>query len=283
MADTKISALTDGTTANATDRIPVARDPTGTPLSRYITPGYIKTYLNGIANAWSVNGAVSAPASSFTGTWYSGGTATTTKPLFLIEPTGTTSTAWSTSGTGLGINAASGFSGNLIDIQKNGVSQFSIRSDGFFFAANGAQFNTSYITISQAGGPNGITLINSLSMGWVASGTQSFSAPDTAFYRDEAYAIAQRTGTNAQKFRVYGTWTDASNYERGALNMGSDYVELAAETAGTGDDNLDVRLTPAGTGNVRFGSHSAIGAETVTGFITIKDSGGTARKIAVVS
>jgi hypothetical protein len=43
----------------------------------------------------------------------------------------------------------------------------------------------------------------------------------------------------------------------------------------------DISLSP--TGNVQFGSHSAIGAETVTGYIEIKDSGGTVRKIAVVS
>ncbi|MEG7772412.1 hypothetical protein U2088_15860, partial [Listeria monocytogenes] len=48
------------------------------------------------------------------------------KPQFLIEPTGTTSTAWSTSGTGLGINAASGFTGNFQDWQLNGVSKASI-------------------------------------------------------------------------------------------------------------------------------------------------------------
>ena len=53
MADTKISALTDGTTADATDRIPVARDPTGTPLSRYITPAYINTYLIALSNTWT--------------------------------------------------------------------------------------------------------------------------------------------------------------------------------------------------------------------------------------
>jgi hypothetical protein len=34
---------------------------------------------------------------------------------------------------------------------------------------------------------------------------------------------------------------------------------------------------------VRIGVHSAIGAETVTGFITIKDLAGNSRKIAVVS
>ena len=50
----------------------------------------------------SLNGAASAPPGTFTGTWFTGGTATTTKPQVLIEPTGTTSTAWSTSGTGLG-------------------------------------------------------------------------------------------------------------------------------------------------------------------------------------
>jgi len=43
----------------------------------------------------------------------------------------------------------------------------------------------------------------------------------------------------------------------------------------------DLVLAPVG--NVRFGVHGAIGAETVTGYITIKDFAGTLRKIAVVS
>jgi hypothetical protein len=71
----------------------------------------------------SLNGAASAPPGTFTGTWFTGGTATTTKPQVLIEPTGTTSTAWSTSGTGLGVNAASGFGGRLLDLQLNGTSR----------------------------------------------------------------------------------------------------------------------------------------------------------------
>jgi hypothetical protein len=72
----------------------------------------------------------STPPVSITGGWFSGGSATTTKPQLLIEPTGTTSTAWSTSGTGLGINAANSFTGNLIDSQINGVSKFSIDING---------------------------------------------------------------------------------------------------------------------------------------------------------
>jgi hypothetical protein len=53
-------------------------------------------------------------------------------------------------------------------------------------------------------------------------------------------------------------------------------------TAGS-DTNIDLQLSPAGTGVLRFGTRTAIGAETVTGYITIKDAGGTLRKLAVVS
>lgn len=70
----------------------------------------------------ATNGAVSYSAVKITGTHFSGGSSTTTKPLFLIEPTGTTSTGWNTSGTKLGVNAESGFTGNLMDLQVNGVS-----------------------------------------------------------------------------------------------------------------------------------------------------------------
>lgn len=54
-------------------------------------------------------------------------------------------------------------------------------------------------------------------------------------------------------------------------------------TAAGSDTDIDLALTPKGTGRVRFGSHTAIGTETVTGYITIRDSGGTERKLAVVS
>jgi hypothetical protein len=78
----------------------------------------------------SLNGAASAPPGTFTGTWFTGGTATTTKPQVLIEPTGTTSTAWATAGTGLGVNAASGFAGRLLDLQLNGTSRAIVTGAG---------------------------------------------------------------------------------------------------------------------------------------------------------
>jgi len=72
----------------------------------------------------------STPSMLLSGTGFSGGTATTTKPTLLIEPTGTTSTGWSTSGTKLGVNAESGFTGNLLDLQLSASSKLKIDKDG---------------------------------------------------------------------------------------------------------------------------------------------------------
>jgi hypothetical protein len=111
----------------------------------------------------SYNATASAPAKVFTGTWFTGGTATTTKPQVLIEPAGTTSTAWSTSGTGLGVNAASGFAGRLLDLQVNGTRIFSISSAGLITGTSsslvsttndGLQKATSYSTVTYSATTN---------------------------------------------------------------------------------------------------------------------------------
>jgi hypothetical protein len=93
--------------------------------------------LLGAANVFSVNGAASTPAMSLTGTVITGGTATTNKPQFLIEPAGTTSTAWSTAGTMIGVNAPSGFTGRLASFQNNGVEKAYVRNDGALVSVSG--------------------------------------------------------------------------------------------------------------------------------------------------
>jgi hypothetical protein len=75
------------------------------------------------------------PMGKWTGAWYSGDTSSNTKPHILIEPTGTVSNGWNTAGTGLGINAAPSFAGNLIDLQKNAVSVFRVDYTGATYAA----------------------------------------------------------------------------------------------------------------------------------------------------
>jgi len=75
-------------------------------------------------------------------------------------------------------------------------------------------------------------------------------------------------------------------------------MRLDNQYLGFGATSTDLRISSDGTdgvftstgdmffnatGNVKFGTHSAITTETLSGFITIKDSSGATRKLAVVS
>lgn len=99
-----------------------------------------------------------------------------------------------------------------------------------------------------------------------AGGVAWGAASDLWAYRDAANTLAQRNGANAQTLRVYGTFTDASNYERAALStVAGSGITLAAETAGTGGDNLGVTVQAAGTGAVTLtgGSGGSLRVTTI--------------------
>jgi hypothetical protein len=79
----------------------------------------------------SVAGASNAPAGFFSGAWrVSGGDSTNTKPQVYIEQGSVTSNAWSTAGTGFGVNSNSTFAGRLADLQKNATSRWHVSSEG---------------------------------------------------------------------------------------------------------------------------------------------------------
>ncbi|TXH43078.1 MAG: hypothetical protein E6Q97_34675 [Desulfurellales bacterium] len=101
----------------------------------------------------STNGALSAPAVSFTGTPITGGTATTTKPMVLIETSGATSNGWNTSGTMFGVNSSGG-SLLLFDFQSNGSSRLSLSTGGNLIqaAAGALQWLSRGILTSPASG-----------------------------------------------------------------------------------------------------------------------------------
>jgi hypothetical protein len=77
----------------------------------------------------STNGAASTPSLLLSGTPFTGGTGTTTKPLFLIETAGATSAGWNVDGTMFGVNAPSGSLGHLINAQRNGRNRFTVFAD----------------------------------------------------------------------------------------------------------------------------------------------------------
>ena len=82
--------------------------------------------------------------------------------------------------------------------------------------------------------------------------------------------------------------TDADGTAREALrllhNTGANYLTIQNGTSPIiGTSAGDLLLSPGGGAVVSFGSHSALAAETVTGYITIKDAAGNSRKLAVIS
>lgn len=108
-------------------------------------------------------------------------------------------------------------------------------------------------------------------------------AGDAILARDAAGAFAQRNGTDSQTYRLYHTFTDPSNYERLAFQSGAGFFQIAAETAGSGTDNIDLQLIPAGTGLVSFGAFTVNVDAPVTGYVTIKDAAGNTRKLATIA
>ncbi len=86
------------------------------------------------------------------------------------------------------------------------------------------------------------------------TGTLTFgNSGDVILARDAANTLAQRNGTNAQTFRVYNTYTDASNYERGILAWESNALFVGTQAAGTGTVR-DIFLRRGGTTYLCLGS-----------------------------
>lgn len=94
--------------------------------------------------------------------------------------------------------------------------------------------------------------------------------------------LEQRGGTTAQTYRLYGTYTDASNYERLSLSTTAGTgATIAVETDGTGADNLDLTIKPAGTGQLYVGAGGTTAAAPAS--VVVNATGGSGTDIAGAS
>lgn len=93
-------------------------------------------------------------------------------------------------------------------------------------------------------------------------------------------------GTGNIDFRSHGGSNNQFVINSG--NVAVNYLQVAGTTAGNApilsaqgtDTNINLALTPKGTGTVQFGTYTA-SILTPTGYITITDSGGTTRRLLV--
>jgi hypothetical protein len=87
-------------------------------------------------------------------------------------------------------------------------------------------------------------------LSWGSTAGQAYNAGDTRLYRDAANTLALRNGANAQTKRIYGTYTDASNYRRVAITMSTGgTAEIKPEGAGTGASGNVLHISGLPTSN----------------------------------
>ena len=192
----------------------------------------------GAADTYTFPRAITPSGANVTPFTVSGYSLTGANAQSLIDLSGT----WNTTGTPTGIklnvtDTASNAASLLMDLQRGGVTQLSVNKFGTIFSrTNGA---TDVLTTSAGTRLNDYA--SYFSFNNTVASTVGFSfitsvgvAADLLIVRDAANTLAQRNGVNAQTLRVYNTFTDASNYERGFARWGVNVFQVGAEAAGTG-------------------------------------------------
>lgn len=94
-----------------------------------------------------------------------------------------------------------------------------------------------------------------------------------------SHSFTTNSDTNNEQFRIAHV---ASAVNAVQVSGGAATGPVIVRAVGS-DTDIDLWMRTKGTGVIRFGTRTAIGAETITGYITIKDDAGTTRKLAVVS
>lgn len=156
-------------------------------------------------------------------------------------------------------DTASAAASLLLDLQVGGTSRVAIAKSGNITI--GGSWNDFQFRVPAGGGSRVFSILDGatacfatggvgiVQTGYIAMGT-SVGAPDTYLERDAANIMAQRNAANAQTKRIYGTYTNASNYRRVSLAMTTAGVAtLLPEGAGTGASGNVIHISGLPTSN----------------------------------
>jgi hypothetical protein len=192
------------------------------------------------ANSFTAGQTITAPANTSALTASYSVTGANTTPLLNLSGT------WNTSGVARGLllnitDTASNAASLLMDLQIGGTSQLNLTKTGTLtFATGNISLYGTRIYIDPI---YGIKIRSNNYFGWSNANTDT-NTIDLFLYRDAANTLAQSNGTNAQRFRLYGTFTDASNGRR--LDITSTTAGIFTLTAtgnGTGASGNLLKLT----------------------------------------
>jgi hypothetical protein len=137
------------------------------------------------------------------------------------------------------------------------------------------------VNINLALTAKGTGAVRITNVGSASAPSFAFGSTNRGFYYDTPTGEISVSGGGWTQFR-FGNTSSSVNYlsVKGAASATSPVLS----SQGT-DANIDLTLTPKGTGKVRFGTYIELGSPTfnIDGYIEIKDSIGTVRKLAVAS
>lgn len=227
MADAKISQLTPAAALVGDEVLPLVQDAgnVSATLNQVLAlggdlVGPAASTDNAIARFDGTTGkllqnSAGATLSDTGGLTLAMGTVTTNQPVLDLSQTWN---AGAVSFTGIKLNVsytAAGYPSYLLDLQLSGDPRLRVDYGGNVQAA-----------------------------GYISSSSTLYGAtfclrPSNDAYRTQlespsAGILELRSGTNAQAFRLYNTYTDASNYERLAIGWSTNVVSIKPENAGTG-------------------------------------------------
>jgi hypothetical protein len=178
-------------------------------------------------------GSTTPNTGAFTTLSANNGTLTASSPAFTLAQTwnsaGVTFTALRTNIT----DTASASASLLMDLQVGGSSKIKADKDGNVTAK---MFFVNQSSSLSVGSPDNANLCVGASkgIGWATTDASNTTAT-LILARDAANILAQRNSTSAQTFRLYRTYTDASNYERlGLLTTNTTRYTITSQNAGTG-------------------------------------------------
>jgi hypothetical protein len=158
------------------------------------------------------------------------------------------------------------------------------------FSSNGTgivQFYTNTLSAEQLRVTHTASAVNYVQVTGAATG----AGPIISAQGSDASAELRLRSKNTFNIRLQnGAGNDGLVVDMTSGATLANYVSIAPKVTGTSpvisalgtDADIDLTLTPKGAGAVRFGTYTAT-VTAVAGYITIKDSGGTVRKLAVLT
>ena len=231
----------------------------------------VQSVVAGTSNTAGTNFTIKGSAGTGTG---AGGSI-----IFQVAAAGSSGTAQNAFSTALTINSSSQL---LVSDGSNTAPTYAFSgatNKGFYRSGGVLVFADSNADIWWSAASN-IVMRNNGAFAF-SSGATAGTSTDLLLVRDAANTLALRNGTNAQRFRVYNTWTDASNGEWYSVDW-----QATANTAlvgptknGTGTQRVQrlQYLEDGGSGSTTpsLGTTCPAASATVKSWIKVVTSDGT--------